>query len=73
MPVSFFRLCSLWFRADEVGMDNWNEFENNYGFVYSNLDKGSKNVLVKCLAMNDKLMVDILKEGDSDPLHLELE
>ncbi|KAI3473183.1 hypothetical protein Pfo_030475 [Paulownia fortunei] len=59
--------------ADEVGMDNWNEVEDNYAFVYSNPEKGSKKVLVKCLVMNDKLLVDVLKEGDSEPLHLEID
>lgn len=54
-------------------MDNWNDVEDNYGFVYSNPDKGSRKVLVKCLVMNDKLLVDVLKEGGSQPLHLELE
>lgn len=54
-------------------MDNWNEVEDNYAFVYSNPEKGSKKVLVKCLVMNDKLLVDVLKEGASEPLHLELE
>ncbi|KAI3447725.1 hypothetical protein Pfo_004390 [Paulownia fortunei] len=58
--------------ADEVGMDNWNEVEDNYAFLYSNPEKGSKKVLVKCLVMNDKLLVDALQEGDSEPLHLEV-
>ncbi|KAG9142578.1 hypothetical protein Leryth_011665 [Lithospermum erythrorhizon] len=55
--------------TDEVGIDKWNEFEENYAFIYS---KGAKKVLVKCLVMNDKLMVDALKEGDSEPMHLEI-
>ncbi|KAK6126109.1 hypothetical protein DH2020_040223 [Rehmannia glutinosa] len=59
--------------ADEVGIDNWNEVEDNYGFVYSNPEKGSKKVLMKCLVMNDKLLVDVLREGDSEPLHLEID
>ncbi|CAI9779075.1 unnamed protein product [Fraxinus pennsylvanica] len=58
--------------TDEVGLENWNEDEDNYAFVYSNPDKGSQKVLVKCLVMNDKLLVDALKEGDSEPLHLEI-
>lgn len=57
--------------TDEVGTDGWNEFEDNYAFLYSNPEKGSKKVLVKCLAMNDKLLVDALRDGDSEPLHLE--
>ncbi|KAG6433826.1 hypothetical protein SASPL_105444 [Salvia splendens] len=58
---------------DEVGMDGWNDVEDNYAFVFSNPDKGSKKVLVKCLVLNDKLIVDVLKEGGSEPLHLELD
>ena len=56
--------------SDEVGMDGWNDVEHKYASVYS---KGSKKVLVKCLVMNDKLIVDVLKEGGSEPLHVELE
>ncbi|KAL0338258.1 UNVERIFIED_CONTAM: putative proteasome inhibitor [Sesamum angustifolium] len=59
--------------SDEVGLENWNDLEENYAFVYSNPEKGSKKVLVKCLVMNDKLLVDALKEGDSSPLHLEVD
>ncbi|KAL2469612.1 putative proteasome inhibitor [Abeliophyllum distichum] len=57
---------------DEVGLENWNAVDDNYAFVYSNPDKGSQKVIVKCLVMNDKLLVDALKEGDSEPLHLEI-
>uniref|UniRef100_A0A5B7BN80 Putative proteasome inhibitor n=1 Tax=Davidia involucrata TaxID=16924 RepID=A0A5B7BN80_DAVIN len=58
--------------TDEVGIDRWNEFGGDYGFVYTNPDKGSKKVLVKCLAMNDKLLVDAVSDGDSEPVHLEI-
>ncbi|PSS32640.1 Proteasome inhibitor [Actinidia chinensis var. chinensis] len=54
--------------TDEVGIDNWNELEDDYAFLYLN----SKKVLVKCLAMNDKLLVDALSDGDSKPLQLEI-
>lgn len=57
---------------DEVGSDGWNHFEDNYAFVYSKPEAGSKKVLVKCLVMNDSLLVDALRDGDSDPLHLEI-
>lgn len=53
-------------------MGVWNEVEDYYAFLYSRHEKGSKKVSVKCLAMNDKLHVDALKEGDSEPLHLEV-
>ncbi|CAA2990015.1 probable proteasome inhibitor [Olea europaea subsp. europaea] len=59
--------------TDEVGLENWNEVDDNYAFVYSNPDQGAQKVLVKCLVMNNKLLVDALKEGDSEALHLEID
>ncbi|XP_047311305.1 probable proteasome inhibitor [Impatiens glandulifera] len=56
----------------EVGIDHWNDANDEYAFIYSNPDKGSKKVLIKCLAMNDMLMVDGIEDNGSDPLHLEL-
>ncbi|CAH9125211.1 unnamed protein product [Cuscuta epithymum] len=58
--------------SDEVGIDHWNDFENKYAFIYSHRQRRSKKVLVKCLAMNDKLLVDALGEGDNERHHLEL-
>ncbi|KAM3340801.1 putative proteasome inhibitor [Capsicum galapagoense] len=58
--------------TDEVGIDHWNEFEDSYAFVYSQPEKSSKKVLVKCLAMNNKLLIDTLRDGDNEPLYLEL-
>ncbi|XAR67670.1 hypothetical protein NMG60_11002518 [Bertholletia excelsa] len=58
--------------TDEVGIDNWNEFEDDYAFLYSNPEKGSKKVLVKCLAMNEKLLVDAIRDGGAQPAHVEL-
>ncbi|XP_031093411.1 probable proteasome inhibitor isoform X1 [Ipomoea triloba] len=58
--------------ADEVGIDHWNDFEDNYGFIYSTPEGNSKKVLVKCLVMNGKLLVDALWEGTSTIRHLEL-
>ena len=60
------------FWVEEVGIEHWNEFDDSYAFVYSNPDKGSQKILVKCLAMNDKLLVDAMAEGDSEPVHLEI-
>ncbi|XP_042942915.1 probable proteasome inhibitor [Carya illinoinensis] len=51
-------------------MDQWNELDDEYAFVYTNPDKGSKKVLVKCLAMEDKLLVDALADGASEPFRL---
>ncbi|XVF08184.1 hypothetical protein REPUB_Repub06bG0204200 [Reevesia pubescens] len=59
--------------TDEVGVDNWNQFEDHYGFVYANPEKGSSKVLVKCLVMNGKLVVDALAEGSSKPLRLQID
>ncbi|KAE8699356.1 putative proteasome inhibitor [Hibiscus syriacus] len=59
--------------TDEVGTDNWNEFEDHYAFFYTNPEKGSKKVLVKCLVMNRKLLVETLAENSSQPLHLEID
>ncbi|XP_021730089.1 probable proteasome inhibitor [Chenopodium quinoa] len=55
---------------DEVGIDHWNEVEIGYAFVYKNPKKGNKKVLVKCLVIGDKLMVDALSDGASEPVHL---
>ncbi|PWA41335.1 proteasome inhibitor-related protein [Artemisia annua] len=58
--------------SDEAGIDGWNEVEDNYAFVYSSPEDGAKKVLVKCLVMNDKLFIDALAKGSSDPVHLEI-
>ncbi|XP_006441222.2 probable proteasome inhibitor isoform X2 [Citrus clementina] len=59
--------------TDEVGIDHWNELaDDNYAFLFINPEKGSKKVLVKCLVMNSKLLVDALAEGASEPVHLEI-
>ncbi|WJX76502.1 hypothetical protein P8452_59914 [Trifolium repens] len=57
---------------DEVSVDHWNELNDEYAFVYLNSEKGEKKVLVKCLVMNDKLLVHALAEGFLEPLHLEI-
>lgn len=54
----------------EVGIEGWNEFEE-YAFVYAK--KGSKKILVKCLAIDDKLLVDAIAEGGREPAHLEID
>lgn len=61
------------FFLDEVGIDGWNEFDGEYAFVYTNPKKGSKKFLVKCLVMNDKLLVDAIADGGAEPAHLEIE
>ncbi|KAK1377503.1 putative proteasome inhibitor [Heracleum sosnowskyi] len=58
--------------TDEVGIDGWDQVDDNYGFVYLSPEKGSKKILVKCLGMNETLLVDVVKNGDEEPLHLEI-
>ncbi|KAF3448909.1 hypothetical protein FNV43_RR09626 [Rhamnella rubrinervis] len=58
--------------TDEVGIDHWNEMDDEYAFVYANPEKESKKVLVKCLVINDKLIVDALANGEQKPVHLEI-
>ncbi|GAU46948.1 hypothetical protein TSUD_180520 [Trifolium subterraneum] len=58
---------------DEVSVDHWNELNDEYAFVYLNSEKvEKKKVLVKCLVMNDKLLVHALSQGFLEPLHLEI-
>ncbi|KAL2329491.1 hypothetical protein Fmac_017072 [Flemingia macrophylla] len=58
---------------DEVPVDHWNELNDEYAFVYANPEKGSEKVLVKCLVMNDKLLIHALSQGSSEPLSLEID
>ncbi|XP_010529791.1 PREDICTED: probable proteasome inhibitor [Tarenaya hassleriana] len=58
---------------DEVGIDGWNEFDGEYAFVYTYPDKGSVKVIVKCLAMGDKLLVDAIADGGNVPAHLAID
>lgn len=55
-----------------MGINGWDQFGDKYAFVYSSPGKGTKKILVKCLPMNDTLLVDVLKTGDEEPLHLEI-
>ncbi|KAK4782925.1 hypothetical protein SAY86_007299 [Trapa natans] len=56
--------------TEEVGIDHWNELEDEYAFVYA---KDSRKVLVKCLAMNDKLVVNALDNCVREPVHIEID
>ncbi|XP_056167992.1 probable proteasome inhibitor isoform X2 [Syzygium oleosum] len=58
--------------GEYVGIERWNEADDEYAFVYVS-PEDSKKVLVKCLAMDDKLAVDALKDGAAEPVHLEIE
>ncbi|KAH9615634.1 hypothetical protein KSS87_000508 [Heliosperma pusillum] len=58
--------------SDEVGIEGWNEVEDEYAFVYVNPEKSNMKILVKCLVMGDKLMVDALSDGASEPVHLDI-
>ena len=57
-----------------MGIDRWNELDDEYAFIYTNSENGSKKkLLVKCLVMNDKLLVDALADGmTSESVHLEI-
>lgn len=71
-------LCSSSSSTEEVGIDGWNEVEGEYAFVYAkNIEgsggSGTKKVLVKCLVLSDKLLVDALSDAAaSQPVHLEI-
>ncbi|XP_030926828.1 probable proteasome inhibitor [Quercus lobata] len=58
--------------TEEVGIEEWNEQEDEYAFVYINPEKDWKKVLVKCLVISDKFLVDALPVGAPEPLHLEI-
>ncbi|MED6171426.1 hypothetical protein PIB30_117457 [Stylosanthes scabra] len=57
---------------EEVSVDHWNELNDEYAFVYANPEKGSNKVILKCLVMNQKLLLDALSQASSDPVHLEI-
>ncbi|CAB4285061.1 unnamed protein product [Prunus armeniaca] len=58
--------------TDEVGIQDWNELDDQYAFIYVNPEKGSRKVLVKCLVMEGKLHVYYaLTDGSSK--HVELD
>ncbi|XP_074334874.1 uncharacterized protein LOC141672225 isoform X2 [Apium graveolens] len=56
----------------EVDIDGWDQFGDKYDFVYLSPGKGSTKIFVKCLAMNDTLLVDVFKNGDQELVHLEI-
>ncbi|XP_018478548.1 probable proteasome inhibitor [Raphanus sativus] len=56
----------------EVGIEGWNE-SDEYAFVYVDPKKGSRKVLVKCLAIDGgKLLVDAVADGVTEPAHLKI-
>ncbi|XP_020681919.2 probable proteasome inhibitor [Dendrobium catenatum] len=61
--------------GEEVGIEGWNELDDAYGFVYSKSEKDAKKaILVKCLPLEDYLMVDVveLKGEQKEPFHLQI-
>ncbi|QHO23604.1 probable proteasome inhibitor [Arachis ipaensis] len=54
--------------TEEVSVENWTRI----CLCLCQSKKVSNKVLVKCLVMNEKLLIDALKEGSSDPAHLEI-
>ncbi|KAL9272199.1 putative proteasome inhibitor [Drosera capensis] len=57
--------------TDEVGIEGWNEGKDEYAFVYVDPEKKNRKVLVKCLVMGEKLLVDAVSDG-FEPAHLEI-
>ncbi|KAJ4894648.1 Protein kinase domain protein [Raphanus sativus] len=56
----------------EVGIEGWNE-SDEYTFVYVNPKKGTREVVVKCLAIDGgKLLVDAVAEGGTEHAHLKI-
>lgn len=55
----------------EVAVDGWNSMDDDYAFVYLNPNNSDK-FLVRCLVMNEKLLIDAFKDGRSDPVHVEI-
>ncbi|KAI3842594.1 hypothetical protein MKX03_027258 [Papaver bracteatum] len=62
--------------SDEVGIEGWNQSEDSYAFVYSNIDEAGAEyrVLVKCLVMGDFLVINFMssKYPDKEPLNLQI-
>ncbi|KAJ0988265.1 hypothetical protein J5N97_006621 [Dioscorea zingiberensis] len=61
--------------GEEVGIEGWNELDDSYGFVYSKSEKDKKKtVLVKCLAIDEALMVDTVDLGEpqQEPFHVQI-
>ncbi|XP_020600017.1 probable proteasome inhibitor isoform X2 [Phalaenopsis equestris] len=61
--------------GEEIGVEGWNELDDAYGFVYSKSEKDKKKViLVKCLPLEDYLMVDAvdLKSDQNEPFHMQI-
>ncbi|XP_058075939.1 probable proteasome inhibitor [Magnolia sinica] len=59
----------------EVGIDGWNELDDCYGFIYTKTEKGTKiSVLVKCLVIGDKLVIDALplEDDQKEPYKLRI-
>uniref|UniRef100_A0A7N0RHD1 PI31 proteasome regulator N-terminal domain-containing protein n=1 Tax=Kalanchoe fedtschenkoi TaxID=63787 RepID=A0A7N0RHD1_KALFE len=56
--------------TEEVSLDGWNSMDDQYAFVYHNPEDGKK-VVVKCISINDKLLMDAFRAGQSEPLHVE--
>ncbi|PRQ38917.1 putative PI31 proteasome regulator [Rosa chinensis] len=65
--LSSFSTCD-----EEVGTDQWNELDEEYAFLYA-IPENKKLVLVKCLVINHKLLVDALAQGSSsETVHLQI-
>ncbi|KAJ4972278.1 hypothetical protein NE237_005377 [Protea cynaroides] len=62
--------------TDEVGIEGWNSTDDDYGFLYRREENGvKKSLLVKCLVMGDKLIVDalVVGGGEEKPVNLQID
>lgn len=78
--VNIWRWNRDWFwlnlDGEEVGIEGWNDYEDQYGFVYLKSCKdGNIPILVKCLSIGDALVVDVLnlKENEKEPFHIQIQ
>ncbi|KAI5071030.1 hypothetical protein GOP47_0013281 [Adiantum capillus-veneris] len=60
--------------VEEVGIDGWNDMDGAYAFLYSGAGQEGlcKFVLVKCVTVDDKLIVAVTNENDKEALQLEI-
>ncbi|MCO5585835.1 hypothetical protein L7F22_039768 [Adiantum nelumboides] len=59
--------------VEEVGIEGWNDLDGAYAFLYSGAGQEGlcKFVLLKCVAVEDKLIVAVTNENDKEAVQLE--
>lgn len=60
--------------VEEVGIEGWNDMEGAYAFQYSGAGQEGlcKFVLVKCISVEDKLVVAVTDENDKEAIQFEV-